>query len=523
MIKTFVHHRHGESGKLVLQGLVPFTDLLNCAVFTQRVDNYSDDEIDIEKSNEYYQRRLNPNRLKEIQQYIYQTIVNEQESEDITTLFPTSMILAMDYDDSLLKEVGGVCSFDLPKRVFVVDGQHRLMAMKMLFKGLKESNFLVNSDMKAVIQYLELYRFSCTILVNYDLWEQGQVFANVNFKQKPVNRSLYYEIYGSEYRENIVDWKRNNIYLAHHLVKFMNEQPTSPFYQHIRMLGTGKGYVSQAFFVEALLRHFRQGGLWWYNADSPEFSDNSYRYMAVELLTYYDTVKSLFEKYWPKADDAKGSLICKTTGTGALVRLLGDMREKEDEDMKKALMETEVGDVCETYRQQVRKRLQPVVEIGEEIFGAESKYGGTGGKGLESALYKRMKDEIKKAKLIKDLPIMKMSPEERERGLEMAKHASVYGRLYFRGIKNLEDKLDDYLSTHSIDDVDSRGNHYVYKQMDYLRYTQYKEDENKIHIEGKCSIMVDSYLDSEEEVKIPMGLPCSFSLEMVKEEVLEAK
>lgn len=517
MIRAFIQQIHRNSGKMVLQALVPFSQLTRCAVFTQRNDEQPSTDEEIMQSNTYYQRRMNPKRLKEIQQYIYQAICDEQLNETIATLFPSSMILAMEYDENILKEKDGVCSFELPEKVFVVDGQHRLMAMKQLYVNLRNVKSKITPETIDVIKYLDEYKFSCSILVNYDLWEQGQVFANVNFKQKPVNRSLYYDIYGSEYRENEQDWKRNNIYLAHHLVRFMNEDPTSPYHGHIKMLGTGKGYVSQAFFVEAIMRHFRNGGIWWYNADAPDFSDRTYEYMAVELLTYYHVIEKLFSDYWPKTNELGGTLICKTTGTGAFVRLLSDMREKGDEDLLRALRDTQVGRICEPYGKQVEMRLQPVAAIAEDLFGKESKYGGTGGKGLEAALYKKMREVIVEAHLIEEEPVPKISSDERIAAIEWARHSKIVGQLYKLGIRNVENELDKYLTTNVIDDLELNCHHYFYHRFDFLRYISYRESDEGVLLEGKMSILIDTYLDAEEEIKIPMRIPCTFKFVMKKE------
>lgn len=512
MIIASVQHIHNNSGKLVLQALVPFVDLIKYAVFTQRSDEYFDSEDGVEKSNEYYQRRMNSRRLKEIQQYIFRSILAERNNAAIATLFPTSMIVAIDREDEQITIDNGLCKLELPERVFIVDGQHRLMSMKMLYDYLNSIDIIKDEDSDYVIKYLSDYKFSCTILVNYDLWEQGQVFANVNFKQKPVNRSLYYEIYGTEYRDSVQDWSRNSIYLAHSLVSFMNKHEKSPYCGHIKMLGTGKGYVSQAFFVEAIIRHFRPTGLWWFNAESPDFSRHSYEYMAVELLSYYQVVKELFAKYWPGEKNEKGSLICKTTGTGAFLRLLGDMREKEDVEMQNALEMTSLGDICEKYCDQVRKRLMPVRMIAEKLFGEDSKYGGTGGKGLESGLYNEMKQEIKLAKLISDNPIMKMTPAERLAAQERLRHTSILGKLYFSGVKNFNELFDEYLRTHVISDLGLNSNHNEYKKVGFVLFTSLEKADDVILLRGKCSISLLSNLDPGKDVRIPLKVPCTFSV-----------
>jgi len=124
------------------------------------------------------------------------------------------------------------------------------------------------------------------------------------------------------------------------------------------MLGTGEGFVSQAFVVESLQRHFRRGGLWYFD---PDGSISDTKYYATELLSYFVAIKKLFGKYWPEEDSTKGTIICKTTGFGAWVRLLGMMRDDDDELMVKHLKEcAENDEVCEPYVERVSKILSPI-------------------------------------------------------------------------------------------------------------------------------------------------------------------
>ena len=260
-----VQHRHPASDKLVLQALVPFKLLYERAIFTQKTveGNFTEDDADkaVDRNTQYYQRKLNQERLKEIQKFIVDTILDEKDTNAVATLFPSSMILAISKESVPKEEESFKFEFD-DTPIYIVDGQHRMMAMKLLYERMTRPEYIQDEDVQYIRQYLENYRFNATILVNYDLWEQGQVFVNVNFRQKPVNKSLYYEVFGAEYSENPNDWKRNHIYVAHRLTEAMNNQKESPFCGQIKMLGTGKGYISQAFFVEAILPQFRAQGVW---------------------------------------------------------------------------------------------------------------------------------------------------------------------------------------------------------------------------------------------------------------------
>jgi DGQHR domain-containing protein len=193
-----VQHSHPASDKLVIQALVPFKLLYDKAIFTQKsiegLQLDDTDQTEVVKNTQYYQRKLNQERLKEIQKFIVDTILDEKDNNAVATLFPSSMILAVQKVElPQTKEYFDFEFDDTP--IYIVDGQHRMMAMKLLYERMTRPEFIQDDDIQYIVHYLENYRFNATILVNYDLWEQGQVFVNVNFRQKPVNKSLYYEVF----------------------------------------------------------------------------------------------------------------------------------------------------------------------------------------------------------------------------------------------------------------------------------------------------------------------------------------
>ena len=266
-MKAQIQHRDQKGSRWILQALVPFTVLRDKVLFTYRANLYQaedDRQGRFQSSLDFYQRRVDSKRSEEIKDFIRECVLQERKQLQMATLFPTSMILALNAETeesgNTLRELDNeTCELDVKTNVFIVDGQHRMMGMMKLYNEIDQLLIKTEED-EYILDFLNKYKFNCTILINYDLWEQGQVFVNVNFKQKPVNKSLYYEIFGSEYREAQSDWKRNKIYLAHTMTRMLNERKESPFYHRIKMLGTGQGYVSQAFVVEALQRLFRKDG-----------------------------------------------------------------------------------------------------------------------------------------------------------------------------------------------------------------------------------------------------------------------
>ena len=399
-MKAFVLNGDVESQKLILQANIPFSELCKRARFTYMEDPTNDpyDETDNVPVNEYYQRRVDEERVKKIKKFIKTSILNQKNNQRVAVLFPTAMLVAVQSSADINMEIGK--EYDLETIinkddvVFIVDGQHRLYSMKSLFDELRDGFLLEQDDIGYIINYLKNYVFNCTVLLNYDLWEQAQVFADVNFNQKKVSVSLYYTIYGMNYSSDQSDLNRNYIYIAHQLVKVLNSHPLSPLKGFIKMLGTGSGFISQAFIADSLMRNIKSPhGIWYvdpYNMKVPPV----YRYMTIETLSFFSAVRKAFPEYWPK-DNEPMSIICKTTGLGALLRLMAYMHQKiVPEELLARMKAMAESEICLDYESLVAENLHLLDGEKERLFSLKGSYAGTGGKGLEVKLYREMRHLI---------------------------------------------------------------------------------------------------------------------------------
>ena len=398
-MRGFIQSYNKESGKMVIQAVIPFVDICKKARFTFRV-RPEDDPINTDSTvgTEMYQRQLSLDHVKDIKQYIRKTILQEVGKESVTALFPTAMLLAFDYEvEEGNKKCGDLIEFDLPENFYIVDGQHRLKAMQELYND--SDRLLKDSVDNDVISYLKSYFFSCSILVNYDIWEQARIFADVNFKQKKVSKSLYYEIYGMEYSPNPEMWKQNSIFLAHSLVEFLNISNISPLKGLIKMLGnTSKGIISQSFLVESFLRHiYSPRSIWYFDPYIVTVSPDSVRHMSVETVSYLTSIKESFAPLWPNMEERPNSIICKTTGMGALIRLLSDFHKQMPEDISMEIKNMPKQCICRSYVDYANENFSKLKSSENELFSINPNIGqfcSTGGSGLEIKLYKRMKQLI---------------------------------------------------------------------------------------------------------------------------------
>lgn len=394
--KGYILRGDNESQKFMMQANLRMVDLLKYAEFTYMTEpddnpyDYNTDKRD--KENEFYQRRIDKARVKEIVRYIKSAISSSSDVQRIA-LFPTTILLAAHWDGVDLSEGQTVDIeqfYDGINSLYIVDGQHRLFSLKTLYDEVSHSLF---KEENAIKEYLDSYYMNCSILINFDLWEQARVFADVNFNQKPVNKSLYYSIFGMHVPEDSDDLTHTNIYIAHQLVRYVNTTQGSPLYKCIKMLGTGEGYVSQAFFADALIRHFQPRGIWYMD---PTKQNSSFYYMAAETLDFFDVIKTTLCDYWPQRGETVTSILLKTTGVGALIWLMGYLHKTKISPEVQNVMPKNYDSVRLVYRDVITKYVNKLIPYADRLFSTKGEFGGTGGKGNEVALRKAIQEIIDK-------------------------------------------------------------------------------------------------------------------------------
>jgi len=383
-----------ESQKFVMQANIRFTDLYKYAEFTYMTDSESDPYqfsnkygIEQKSSNAFYQRQVSENRVSAIISYIRNTILSKSRVDSMS-LFPTALLLAAHWENPEL-QINVHCNtrkfFEEINSLYVVDGQHRLFSLKRLYDIVKYKS---DEESVQIKEYLENYLFNCVVLLNFDLWEQAKVFADVNFNQKSVNKSLYYSIFGMPENQSTEDLKKSHIFIAHQLTKYMNVEPKSPLYHCIKMLGTGNGYISQAFFADSLIKNLHPRGIW---EIKNEADRDNYSYMADELMDYFEVVKDVLADQWPKEGGDHVSILTKTTGIGVMLWIMAYIH--------KFLLPGELVAAIPThyetkerqeYKNIVRAKMNKVYPYRTELFKISGQYGSSGGKGQESALRKEI-------------------------------------------------------------------------------------------------------------------------------------
>lgn len=224
-----------------------------------------------------YQRYLNNERLKDVGEYIKKP----------RATFPNSIIVNLDSSKARFEPApeGNRGTMVIPKEpgiAWVIDGQHRLHGFK--YSEGKEFDLLVAA-------YLGL-----------SIPDQATIFKVINSTQKGVSLSLIYDL---------IDLTKDAEYLderAHEIVKALNNEEDSVWKGQIKMLGVGKGIISQAAFVGEFRKLLQDTILKEYPVGE----------QTKILKDYFSVIKELFPSAWA----SKKHVLCKTLGVAALLLIM---------------------------------------------------------------------------------------------------------------------------------------------------------------------------------------------------------
>ncbi len=270
--------------------------------------------IDLQSNEEGIQRRLQLERITSIKKYI--------ESNNLNFL-PNTVLLSADISkypelenqvvESEKNEFG---EFEFPNNFYfnIIDGQHRLGGLSQVTKEL-----------------LAEFEIPAIILFNVSIQTAAKLFADINGKQKPVNKSLIYDLYSQIDQENYEEIK-----IYHTICELLYTSQKSPLYRQIKMLGIGSGSISQAFFIDYAKEAINKTKL---KTESTQTISNY-------LFYYFKAYQSNFPNDWPVPINFKNnnevdiyaektfkinkSQLVKTNGFGAILRAFPEILKIAD-------------------------------------------------------------------------------------------------------------------------------------------------------------------------------------------------
>jgi DGQHR domain-containing protein len=259
---------------------MPSNELLKIAKFTSRSE-----------SKLGFQRQHNEERDKQIGNFI---------TSDFP-FFPNTIIINLppNFEDEYF--IDGNLRLTIPlKSAYVIDGQHRLKAFESSYSNGVVLDLVVSA-------YFGLERPTI-----------AEIFTRINFFQKPVSKSLVYDLLDLNNDKEFQKYKE-----AHQIVEILNESIKSPFYKLIKILGIGDGLISQAAIVEAFTTRYKILDF---------FKEVSKENKVSIINSFYNSIRQSFGDKWGNPR----SILTRTMGFNAMTKVLKAIlqyeKDKADQD-----------------------------------------------------------------------------------------------------------------------------------------------------------------------------------------------
>lgn len=220
-------------------------------------------------------------RGQSTEQGAVQRILNKRRIEDIKNfvlkgnLFVNTFILNWTNTNEEPKIKKDTLNLPLDGRYAqVLDGQHRI-------SGLKEALIVkpeIGEDYILVSMTLHL-----------TTPEAASIFLNINSEQKPVPKSLIYDLFGEAYND-----KEHAINRANDIVTFLNEDTSSPYLQMIKYPGNPKnaGLIDMAILINAIKPHLDRDGVFY------TFNLNEIETQKKIIKNFYLALKDIYGRFW---------------------------------------------------------------------------------------------------------------------------------------------------------------------------------------------------------------------------------
>ena len=224
----------------------------------------------IGRSEAAFQRPMIRKKIRELVQYY----LDCQEAQNLPAI-PGAVIMIAEkrLDFSPIGKNPSLGMLQIPEEPGILrclDGQHRLLALS----APSEKNMEI--DVPAVL------------FDTLDPRQTVELFVTINAKHTRLNPSHLISLAG---RRLYADRHQA---LAHDIIRRLNEEEGSPIQGEIKILGVGKGRVSQASLADEMVDLFSNiekiGG----ESRYKEFEENGKRF----FLNYFKAIQTLFPKAW---------------------------------------------------------------------------------------------------------------------------------------------------------------------------------------------------------------------------------
>lgn len=216
------------------------------------------------------QRVLNKARISKIRDFILEGnsfvnsfILNWTDSEHLPVINENTLTLNL-----------------LEKQAQILDGQHRLA-------GLKEA---VAADGSVGNQIVLV-----SILINLDTNNAAKIFLNINSEQKPVPKSLIYDLFGITAND-----RESATVRAKDIVDQLDKLEESPYYQLVKYPGTARnrtGFIDMSNMINAMKTHLSPTGSF------AQYNITELNYQVRIIINYFEAIHLACPSIWNRTSN----------------------------------------------------------------------------------------------------------------------------------------------------------------------------------------------------------------------------
>lgn len=192
----------------------------------------------------------------------------------------------------------------IPSAAQVIDGQHRLAGLE---EAMKEDETIGNQEILV------------TFCIGLTTKEAALIFVNINSEQKPVPKSLIYDLFGE-----MEDDGNHAINRATDIAEELNENQESAFYGAIKFPGKarGVGIVDLSAVVTSLKKHLEPDGVF------AAHKLTNLQNQKLVILNYFSALKFYYDREDLWANRTKNPFFTNAGFIGAIEHLVSNLITK---------------------------------------------------------------------------------------------------------------------------------------------------------------------------------------------------
>ena len=154
----------------------------------------------------------------------------------------------------------------------VIDGQHRIAGFEA---AMEEDDSVGNRDI------------IITLCMHLTTQKAAEIFLNINTEQKPVPKSLMYDLFGE-----VIDDETHAVNRSTDIARYLNDDPDSPLYKLIKFPGSprGVGSIELSTFVAAIKEHLKPGGTF------SIYKLTTLDHQKVVITNYFKSIREFYDK-----------------------------------------------------------------------------------------------------------------------------------------------------------------------------------------------------------------------------------